>query len=114
MVSELRELEKAATRGPWSSQHDFTGEIAYVKRMYQDDQDRRVHTVIARCEGYGANRTEDAALIAALRNAAPYLLAVVEAAQELCDWWDNATIAEAEFALADAMATLGEHLRGER
>ncbi len=96
MVSELRELEKAATPGPWK-QIRVSGTWG-------------VHTPLRTRDSSGE---DNARFIAALRNAAPYLLDVVEAAQIVA--WENRDVADpAEDGLNAAFAALDEHLGGKR
>lgn len=64
-LAELRELEKAATPGPWAPENCYS--------LVTYDRSRQTHGTS------DANR----ALIATVRNALPDLLAVVEAAREI-------------------------------
>jgi hypothetical protein len=82
-LERLKALEKAATRGPWT---------AWQRRHKNDwciDSDEALLSRLAELRGpeSSANTcvSADAALICALRNAAPGLLAVVEAAKMLMD-----------------------------
>lgn len=70
VVARLRELEAAATRGPWAA----TPATMAGRQMYK---------VTPQCTDRGSMSGEDAALIAEARNALPALLAVAEAAAAL-------------------------------
>lgn len=65
---ELRRLNEAATPGPWG--HNAHGTVARIERHMDDWSD----SVACRCE------SQDADLIAAMRNALPALLDVIEEA----------------------------------
>jgi len=69
-IEDLRALLEAATPGPWKNTRHGCGVIGHGK---------------AYVVGHDRGEPEDAALIAALRNAAPALLAVVDAAREIAD-----------------------------
>lgn len=85
-LADLAALEAAATPGPWTARVDtrdpaehpvqfaFPPHVAWV---HLDEQDRRITTYIAECNSYGAENAADAAFIAAIRNAAPALLAAL-------------------------------------
>lgn len=74
-LDEIKRLLAEATPGPWEYFRDDGGLVSGIKPIMdesQGDWDMRNFTFA------------DAALIAALRNIAPQLIAVVEAAAEAC------------------------------
>lgn len=78
-LDRLRELEQAATPGPWNASMDT--HPAHVARLGQWEVygRRYVSGVVAR----------DAALIAEARNALPALLDIAEAARAVMEEWDE-------------------------
>jgi len=76
-LTELRELEKAATRGPWLHRSEKWAEKVYVMQIGDDEP-----LTVCGLDGdvYGQ---ADGKLIAAMRNALPHLLAVAEAARRV-------------------------------
>jgi hypothetical protein len=78
-LTRLRALEAAATKGPWEWKHECSTAIEDDFNIVTGDTRHRGNV----CElNVSSEDRANAALIAALRNAAPALLAVVEAAQE--------------------------------
>lgn len=113
VVSDLRALLEKATPGPWRFfQNDPPG-VGQVIAMPTDGGPPSV--VVEDFE-----RTDDADAVVALRNAASYLLEVVEAAHE---WLRDAEHDDPhstcdpetchQAAIRDALAALDAHLRGE-
>src|SRR5262249_55384626 len=86
-IEELTRLEQAATPGPWTTEAGlkFSGEnwlLASLGNGY-DDLDHWVTPDHIRCSDMGGGAAEDAALIAAARNALPDLLAELRRLREL-------------------------------
>ena len=77
----LEELLAAATPGPWTAHDETAWEHAGISSTHDRDDD--VAVVIGGKRGeLGEHRgTRNAALIAALRNAAPELIALIRAAE---------------------------------
>lgn len=67
-IAELRRLEAEATPGPWSVDRHFV----VGPRLDTDDQSHGMINGVA--DIYGPNRSKDAALIVAMRNALPEML----------------------------------------
>lgn len=97
-LDELKALLEKATPGPWGWTYD--GSNDYSVGRAEDPQAKRVAVVYDPTERDGA----DAALIALLRNMAPDLLRVVEAAQNLaeCEFYND----DACDAVVDALKAL--------
>ena len=86
MVEQLRQLEQAATPGPWGAADG--GSFGGWWLSINGDPSNR--TLAAVPEGY----LPDAELIAAARNCLPALLDIAEAAQEYVDFKGWAPLAE--------------------
>jgi hypothetical protein len=84
MIDRLRELDSAATPGPWRTYHDG---------LTLDGEERQLVSEVADDTDYGAvakwMTPADAALIAEARNALPKLLAIAEAARMVSQWHDS-------------------------
>lgn len=100
-TDELKRLLTAATPEPWAYRKVGAGTFEVIAGLsgnppFRPDVDAKITDVVVGAgdaapeEGYtlGAYKAADAALIAALRNAAPELLAVVEAARGVLREWD--------------------------
>lgn len=108
-MTDLRALHEAATPGPWEVEHDSFG--AYIGRANLADS----HYDSTAPHGIGTDahmedyeRTDDNfALIAAARNALPFLLHVVDAAAEVVRMGNVRPFAPlARARLEDALAAL--------
>ena len=73
----LSALERAATPGPWEAREDDSGATGIWQH---ETSDERLSTR-GRAQHVGTANSADAALIVAMRNALPALLAVVAAAR---------------------------------
>lgn len=71
-MTDLRELEKAATPAPWTNSKNTH------RNVFTRDERGNVAEFVASC-----TTTEDSLFIAAMRNALPYLLDVVDAADRV-------------------------------
>jgi hypothetical protein len=109
-MTDLRALLQEATLGPWRAcswaSDDWTGTTASVA-LIEDDEVRSVAP-----GAIPARPHVDAHLIAALRNAAPYLLDVVEAARVVAeaDWQRAGSGLSARDTCRAALAALDKHL----
>jgi hypothetical protein len=83
MIDRLRELDSAATPGPWK---EYLRGYVVADASPQDDAtpDDEVGTYFS-AELYGPNIDADAALIPEARNALPKLLAIAEAARDVLE-----------------------------
>lgn len=112
-MTDLRQLEAAATPGPWKVGFEDGSGSTWIT---VDDGEAEVVSGTADSWGVpqGVLDPADAALIAALRNAAPYLLDVVDAARALkrTNWYADALGRKSPEAIAfwDATVGLDEHL----
>lgn len=111
-MSDLRELEQKATPGPW--EYDDT-----TDQHYDDDGTVTPTGWFRGAVGnvdvgdYNTLSLADAALIAALRNAAPLLLDVVDAVRALVPGWETDSMGYYDFdkqAVVDALTALDQHL----
>jgi hypothetical protein len=75
-LAEIRERERKATPGPWS-----TGPSFFVWRRFVDTQDRKVSRPICECGAAAGNNGEDADFIARARTDIPALLQHIEEQQ---------------------------------
>ncbi len=100
-VIDLRALEAAAAEGPWVAHHTAPDGEPYLVTT----------------QGLRVIETEsiaDAALIAAARNALPYLLDVVDAAREVDEELEAAFVSwSADDRMILALRALDAHLRGD-
>jgi len=97
---ELRKLHEAATTGPWSQMRNAPGKEPIV-RFPTDDRDAMI---CGNSPGRTGLSIQDARLIAALRNAAPVLLAAWELAEAADDYEDD-TIGVRSHYLANGWTT---------
>lgn len=102
-MTDLRALDAAGTAAPWSADHNDVM------------SDAEPSTVAVAWRSENGQDVEDALFIAAARNALPYLLDVVEAAQDVQHVYRlTAGAGDAtQSHLADVLAALDAHLRGD-
>jgi hypothetical protein len=98
-MTDLAELEKSASPAPWVV---GPGTVAWFIRERSDDGPQVGNALLQ----------EDADLIAATRNALPYLLAVVEAAWVETD--AHSARCRCIVEIRRALDALDAHLRGEK
>lgn len=116
-MSDLHKLEQAATPGPWRHWLKNTDVSPFSERYrtkalvgHDDDgRDAEAHGLWVATQMHTATENADAELIAAMRNALPYLLDVVDAAQRL----DTNGRDTDKRRLRAALKALDKHLNGK-
>lgn len=103
-LNRLRELLDKATPGPWNG-YDDSGSTGRQEIVASG-------VTVARCYVGNPNGRNDAQLIVALRNCAPEMLAVVDAARRIDQW--SGDLYEFDYdIIRDALAALDAKMGGE-
>lgn len=118
-MSDLHKLEQAATPGPWRHWLKNTDVSPFSERYrtkalvgHDDDgRDAEAHGLWVATQMHTATENADAELIAAMRNALPYLLDVVDAARIEAPY--VIPTSENPGALERALEALDNHLNGK-
>jgi hypothetical protein len=92
-LAELRELEKARTKGPWTAdvrieEADHTSDIAFASGPVCEDV-KYIHSETRVNWPTSVQADHDAAFLSAIVNAAPALLDLWSAAITLCTFLDD-------------------------
>ena len=82
-VEQLRQLEQAATPGPWSDPYYVDDEPGDNGGWVHNGREGSAEYAVALTLPYSPKMRDDAELIAAMRNALPALLDVAETAQDV-------------------------------